>query len=60
MWISVFVYQNGAAQQDDEDDEALKCSVLHDEETDSPELRPDPPCSPGRVYALDRTAAVTA
>lgn len=52
-------YQSYAAQHDDEADEEIKVYVSYDEETDSPEVRPDPPCALGCVYIQERTAVVT-
>ena len=52
-------YQSYAAQHDDEaDDEDLKVHVLQDEETGSPDVKPDPPSALGRVYIQERAAVV--
>lgn len=61
MWMCnvFFVYQSSAAKQDDEDHKDFKHSVLNDEETCLPELKPHLPRTLGCVYILDRKAVVT-
>lgn len=54
----VVVYHADAAQEDDHDDEDVKAFALGEDETGSPEVRPNFPSTLGCVY-IQRAASVT-